>query len=230
MNWKNTVIAIALCALAPPATAAPVLDVTPGGLQGGNWVWDVSVTPDLVLAGGSTPIAVELGFRLSGDPLVNVTNVSPSSFDTNNPGKVIFGWETSYGVPAFPEGIEANCASCTVTNTASFGGHAATVVPGSTNEIFAALGSVDFNTPGAKSMLRITARGPSNGGPTSSTIQWLGAYALQGRIAQLVGGFNSQNFDFAGSATQTVPEPTCVLLSSLGAIGISLGSVRRRRD
>src|SRR4051794_12817353 len=144
-----------LCATTAPLCAAPTLAVIPQGQQGGNWVWDVQVTPDLALAGGSTPVAVEMGFRLTGDPLVSVTNLSPLIFDTNNPGAPIFGWEVKYGSPLAPEGVEANCTGCTVTNLAAFGGHASTVVAGTTNEIFSALGSFDVAVPGSIPLLRI---------------------------------------------------------------------------
>lgn len=207
MNWKNSVAVFALCALASPATAAPVLNVAPGGLQGGNWVWDVSVTPDLALAGGHTPLAVELGFRLTNSPLVNVTNVNPIEFDTPNPGKIIFGWETlDPTANNHPVGLQKNLG---------------------TSEIFAAFGSINFFSAGPKPFLRITASGPSNGGSTTSTIQWLGAYALNGRIAQLdtTSPFFSTNFDIlSGTATQ-IPEPAdCVLL----LIGSAIALLRKR--
>jgi hypothetical protein len=215
--------AILLSAVVAPAKANPILSVIPQGIQGGNWVWQVNITPDVVQAGGATPVAEEIGFRLTSDPLVNVTALSPLLFDTNNPGRPIFGWETAYGIPAFPEGIEANCSACTVTNLAALGGHAATVVPGSTNEVFSAMGSVSIAA--TVPFLKIVALGPGNGGPSTSTIQWLGAYLANGRIAQIVGS-NAQNFDiFSGTASQSVPEPSAVLLIS-AAIGL-LGTNRR---
>jgi hypothetical protein len=221
MNWKVCIFATLLCAISSPLYAQPTLSVSPGGLQSGNWVWDVDITPDLVLAGGDTPIALELGFRLTSASLVNVTNVNPSEFDYNNPGNVIFGWETRYAASNnHPEGIEINCTGCTITNPATSGGHAATVVPGTNNEIFAAMGSVDFTTPGVKHFLKIIALGPGNGGPSSSSIQWLGAYAVgKGRIAQLIGGFNAASFDlYSGSATQAIPEPASGGLLAMAAL------------
>lgn len=230
MTVKNFVFASILLAIVSPVHAAPSMTVIPQGIQAGNWVWQVNVTPDLAIAGGSTPLAVELGFRLTGDPLVSVTNLSPLIFDTNNPGKVIFGWETPYGSPPFPEAIEVNCASCTATNLATFppGGHPTTIVPGTTNEIFAAMGSIDIAIPGPVPFLRIVAAGPGTGGPLSSTIQWLGAYSGNGRIAQIV-GTSAQNFDiFAGSATQTVPEPASAILMATAAVGMF--AVGRKRS
>lgn len=147
MTGKFFVSTILASLFLSPALANPTLSVIPQGLLGGNWVWEVDITPDLVQAGGHTPLATEIGFRLTGDPLVSVTNLSPLVFDTNNPGKVIFGWEVPYGSPPFPEGIEANCTGCSVQNLAPLAGHAATVVPGTTYEVFSALGMPIFPYP-----------------------------------------------------------------------------------
>ena len=47
-----------LTAFAPSLFAAPTLNIVPQGLQGGNFVWDVQITPDLAIApGGMTPLA-----------------------------------------------------------------------------------------------------------------------------------------------------------------------------
>ena len=218
MNVKIVGFATLLCAIASAALAAPTLSITPLGVQAGNWVWGVDITPDLVAAGGPTPIALELGFRLTGDPLVNVTNINPTEFDISNPGKAIFGWEIAYPEDNNnPEGIEVKCAACTVVNAAS-GPHPVTIVSGTTNEIFAAIGSVIFNTPGPKPFLKITALGPGNGGPSSSTIEWLGKYGIgnsQGAISQVIGS-GVGTFFFSGTATQAVPEPTSAALVLVG--------------
>ena len=206
MNTKVLSFAASLCGLASTAFAAPILSVTPGGIQAGNWVWDVSVTPDFLLAPGGTPLAVELGFRMIGDPLVSATNVNPSEWDTPNLGKKIFGWE--------PDSINSSTSSGLQVNT-------------STNEVFVAYGSIDFMTPGAKAFLKIIALGPGNGGPATSTIQYLGAYPVagtNGRIAQIVGA-TSLNFDlYTGFVTQ-VPEPASVFLLVLGSVVLAF-----RRD
>jgi hypothetical protein len=225
MKSTSMLAALLLATVATPAMADPILSVIPQGIQAGNWVWEVDITPDLVAAGGSTPIGTELGFRLSGDPLVSITNLSPLVFDTNNPGNPIFGWETPYGSPSLPEGIEANCAACTVINLAPLGGHAATVVPGTTNETFTAMGSGIVSTPGAIQYLKIIALGPGTGGPSTSIIQWLGSFGGKGEIAQIVGR-NAQAFTYAGTATQSVPEPGTLFLA---ATGIALVASGRRR-
>jgi hypothetical protein len=227
MNWKTCLIIAVLGAIGSRACAAPILSVIPQGLQGGNWVWEVDIAPDIVAAGGPTPLGLELGFRLSGDPLVSVTNLTPAVYDFNNPGKIIFGWETTFvDANNNPVGIEANCTSCTVTNLALFGTHPSTVVPGTTNEIFSAMGTGVIPTATPVPFLRVVALGPANGGPSSSTIQWLGAYSGKGRISQIVGN-NSVNFDiYAGSATQ-VPEPTSLGLMMLGSVAVAARSRRR---
>jgi hypothetical protein len=216
MRWQGFVSTAFLCALASPLCAAPLLNVVPGGVQGGNWVWDVSITPDLAIAGGSTPMAVELGFRLTGAGLTSVT-IDPANWNTPNPGTVIFGWETltdvdpGAAVNLRPVGLQTNLP---------------------TKEIFVAYGSIDFTTPGAKPFLKILAPGPQNGGAAlSSTIQWLGVYAVgHGRIAQLIsGGTNAGNFDtFAGTATQRVPEPVSLGILAFSAFACAIVFVRRR--
>jgi hypothetical protein len=211
--------ALLLAAVATPATADPILSVIPQGLQGGNWVWEVDINPG---SGGPQAIDEEIGFRLTGDPLVSVTNLSPALFDTNNPGNPIFGWETAYGIPPFPEGIEAKCSACTVVNAALLGGHASTVVPGTTNEIFSAMGTAPIS--GTIPFLRIVALGPANGGPSTSSIQWLGAYNGNGRIAEAAGNFDH----YAGTASQSVPEPSTLLLAAaaIGFLGMNWRSTR----
>ncbi len=220
MSWKNGLVSsILLCLIVSSLFAQPQLNVTPGGIQGGNFVWDVAVTPDLLLAAGSTPIGLEMGFRLTGSPLLSATNVNPTQWDTPNPGNVIFGWETLSDTDGDgvietngddePVGLQSNTA---------------------TSEIFAAYGSIDFTTPGAKPFLRIEARGPGNGGSNSSTIEWLGVYAVgRGRIAQLVGN-TALNFDiFAGSATQVIPEPASATLLTIALVAAAFGLGARQR-
>jgi len=236
MNAKTFGLATLLCAFVSTAFSAPTLTVTPGGVQAGNWVWNVGVTPDLSLVpdNSGTPVAVELGFRLSGGSLLNVTNVNTSQFDTSNPGQKIFGWEITYPDDNNrPEGIEENCIGCTVVNPVSPGGHPMTIVPGLTNEMFVAMGSVNFTTPDSKPFLQIVATGPSTGSP-SSTLQWLGVYGAgssNGRITQVTGLFGTtyttSNFDiFSGSATQSVPEPASAVLIAISSMVLPQ---RRRR-
>src|SRR3982750_4208106 len=93
----------------------------------------------------------------------------------------------------------------------SAGGPPVTIVPGTTNGIFTAMGSANITSSSAVPFLKIVATGPGTGGPVSSTLEWLGAYAGgKGRIAQINGSVG-QNYDlYSGSATQSVPEPTTI--------------------
>jgi hypothetical protein len=208
MKSKLLLAMLALVICASSVAAAPILSVVGGGIQGNNWVWDIGVAPDFLLSPTGTPLAVELGFRLTGSPLAAVTNINLSEWDTPNPGNAIFGWETpGSGTNGKPVGLQQNLA---------------------TSEIFAAYGSIDFTTPGVKPFLRITALGPNNGGSASSTIQWLGAYIMQGRIAQATGPTSAQNFDiYSGTLTQ-IPEPVSASLLMMGA-GVAAAVIRPRR-
>jgi len=51
MNTKVFSLAALLFAIASTAVAAPILSIIPQGLQGGNWVWEVDVSPDIAAAG-----------------------------------------------------------------------------------------------------------------------------------------------------------------------------------
>jgi len=198
--------------LASPVFAVPQLEITSGGLDAnGNWVWNVRIAP----TNNTTPVATELGFTASG-ALKNVTNASPASWDTNTAGNSIFGWETTYNTPPKPEGIEANCAGCTITNAAALpatGGHPQTVVAGTLNQIFAALGSADnlsLTSPAGTTIaasvpyLTITTAGPTNSA-LSSSITLSGSYAGSGHVSEITTGSNPTNYKgFTGSASRTV--------------------------
>ena len=212
MMMKNLVWA-ALVLIAPlPAFALPSLSVTPGGIQSGNWVWDVAIVPDLSLVtdGTGTPVSVELGFRLTGAPLISATNINPSEFDSENPGNPIFGWEED--PPYTPAGLQVNTEE---------------------GEIFVAYGSINFETPGAKPFLQIITEGPSFGpAGLSTTIEWLGSFSGQGRIYQAAGSapfYTTVFVNVSGSATQAVPEPACAALVAFGALFLTLGTSARQR-
>jgi len=216
MSWKSLVTASLLCVLASPAFAAPSLEITSGGLDAttGQWVWNVRIAPTT----NTTPVATELGFT-ANTALKSVANASPTSWDTNTPGNVIFGaWQTApnnalFGSPAKPEGIEANCATCTINNTAALpaGGHPSTIVNGTTNEIFAALGSADnlVLTPGTTIGASVPYLTIKTAGPTSTsltgTITLSGSYAGSGHVSEISSGSNPTNYKgFTGQALRTV--------------------------
>jgi hypothetical protein len=205
MSWKSFLTASLLCALASPAFAVPQVAITNGGLDAsGNWIWNVTITPTAI----GTPLASELGFKQTvGGGLVSVANASPAIWDTNTPGNQIFTWETSYGSPLKPEGIEANGpAGLVVTNAAVAGGHASTVVVGALNEIFSALGSVDLVSGSATQYLTIKTAGPTDTSLTSSIVL-SGAYDganKSGRVAE-ISGVTAVNYKgFTGTATRTL--------------------------
>jgi len=200
------------------AIADPTLTMVPLGLQSGNWVWRVDITPDLTIvpaAANGTPVALEFGFRLTGSPLATVANINPSVFDTSNPGRVIFGWEMlDPSSNNRPRGLQSNTL---------------------TSEVFAAFGTIDIMTPGPRPFLQFTALGPDNGGAIFSTIQWFGAYPSagpngQGLISQINGGTSPNwtvgSYLFSGSATQ-IPEPASLITCSIAGL-IAASSWRRR--
>jgi hypothetical protein len=120
---------ILLGLLTTSAAADPSLTIVPLGLQSGNWVWRVDITPDLSIvpaAADGSPLALVIGFRLTGSPLATATNINPSVFDNAIPGKIIFGWETKDPTANNnPVGLQSNLQ---------------------TGEAFSAFGTIDFKT------------------------------------------------------------------------------------
>ncbi|MCI0335220.1 MAG: hypothetical protein L0228_18580 [Planctomycetes bacterium] len=220
MTWKRFVTTVLLFIPVSPVFAAPTLSVVPEGIQSGNWVWRIDVGPDFSLAPDGTPLALELGFRLTGASLLSATNINPSEFDTQNPGFPIFGWEAYSDTNG-----DSVVDSTPPTDDEPVGLQVNTAL----GEIFAAIGSVDFQTPGLKPFLQIVAQGPANGGAPISNIEWLGFYGGKGRIAQLVPPPQfAANFDiYAGSASQMIPEPASGTLLAFGAIVAMLGMAAR---
>jgi hypothetical protein len=218
MSWKSLVTTGLLCVLASPVFAAPNMAiVSTGGTTGtggssghldtnGNWIWTVQVTPDLNLmpAGdvSGTPVAAELGFTTSSTRSGDVPNQGKAlsasqtaaelaNFDTLNPGKSIFGFESNAGCNANgnPCGIQVGGAG--------------------SNQVFAALGSVTFTTAGAKSALDVIGQRPAvtpGNIVTTATIAVSGAYGGNGRLAQITGGtsggpYTTGPFDTFGGAS-----------------------------
>jgi len=233
MSWKSLVTAGLFCILASPAFAVgPTLNLIKNGSQAvsnldanGNWVWTVQVTPDQSIvtpSGSGTPLSVELGFASSSTGaapgqgnLKTVANATPATFDAANAGNNIFGWETPYtptGGTSKPEGIEVNCTGCTVTpwtaNYPTTGAHPTTLVAGTANQVFAALGSANITASTPQNLLTITTAQPvvtTGNANTTSQIVVSGAYGtapLKGRIAQL-NGATSQNYDTFGGTGYT---------------------------
>jgi hypothetical protein len=201
MSWKN-LASVALCALmASQALAVPSLQIAvPAGLAGldanGNWIWQVSVTPDTTFfvdnppngVGGS--VAVELGLTasgggglVSGSPSTVTANVHTATTGANaNPGNVIFGWEALTDVGGGnmkPVGLQDSVAN---------------------DQVFAALGTIYFTNGGGKHILTVISDGPSTSNLTSSL-----ALHDSSIIAQNNPASTDDTFDFAaGSASRTV--------------------------
>lgn len=189
MSWKSLVTAGLLCVLASPAFAAPSLTISNGGLDSsGNWIWNVSVTT----SAAGTPVAAELGLRetTTGSQVVSAAK-NATNFDTDNPGTVIFGWETltdvdpGAGTNNRPVGLQTNLP---------------------TDEIFAALGSIDFASVGPHEILTVKTAGPSTTTSLSTSMEVLGKYgtgSVNGRLAEITGSSALNYSNFAGSVTRT---------------------------
>jgi len=240
MSWKSLITAGLLCVLASPAFAAPNLGVvSTGGTQAsghlnaaGNWVWTVQVTPDVSAATvgdtSGTPVAAELGFTSSstrsgdvngqGNVLSAARNPAggTGSFDTLNPGAIIFGtWQnTTNGLLDAnsnnrPTGIQINAPGVGTNAGASYTANSS--VSGNANQVFAALGSVNFTTAGAKNMMDIVVQRPvvtTGNITTTTTIQTGGVYgtgSTNGRLTQVTGlsggVYTTSNFDSFGGPT-----------------------------
>jgi hypothetical protein len=222
MSWKSLVTASLLCVLASPAMATPTLNVTSGGLEAvtGRFIWNVTIANSTPVPTGSSPLAAELGFKATGTSLVSATNLSTGAlddFDTVNPGTAIWGWELpGTGTNNKPEGIQTNCAGgCTVN------------VPGDDPDaVFAALGSIDFNSVGPHDFIRIITGRPSTTGSLTSSVAVSGAYAGKGRIAEGTGATTAINYDvYSGTATRTIKAGDATLDGTVGLADLSaLGS------
>ena len=219
MNHKKLVLATLACVAAAPAFAAPTFTAMPDGVQAGNWKWTIDITPDLTLIpdNSGTPVALEFGFRLTGGQLLSATIADPVAFDTPNPGRKVFGWEPNDPVlgSQYSFGLQTNLL---------------------TSEIFAAYGSMNFTTPGAKHFLTILTSGPSTGA-NSSTIEWLGVYGAfnrNGRITQITGKtgttYHTSNFNvYSGTAMQAIPEPGTAALIGISSAVLLLAIQRKGR-
>jgi hypothetical protein len=196
MSWKSIVSAGLLCVLASPALAAPTLGITSGGLDAqGNWIWNVTIQPTT-----TSVIAAELGFT-ANRPIVG-TPTKGAEFtgtSTDNPGKIIFGWETLSDTDGDGT-VETNGDDEPV-------GVQAQPPAGTGTQVFSALGSItSAGYTGAQQYVTIATAGPSNTA-TTGNLQVLGEYgagANEGLIAEEV-GTSADNFrGYVGTATRTL--------------------------
>jgi hypothetical protein len=236
MSWKSLVTAGLLCVLASPVFAAPNMGLVAGGSvasghlnASGQWVWTVTVTPDLTLVpdASGTPVAIEAGFTSSSTGAVagqgGVINASRNpasgtgSFDTINPGSVVFStWQTSTNglldanSNNRPTGIQTNCpaGNCSNESYTLPGGDSSVTVGTQANTVFAALGSVNFTTAGAKNVMDITVEKPAVtlvNPITTTRVQVSGVYgtgSTNARLTQVTGltgtTYTTSNFDTFG--------------------------------
>jgi hypothetical protein len=199
----------------------------------GNWVWTVNVTPDYsqVPDTSGTPVAAELGFTStstrSGD-VAGQGNVLSAArnpvngvggFDTINPGTVIpafSAWQTAANglldanSNNRPTGIQLNAPGVGTNAGVSYTANSS--VSGNANQVFAALGSVNYaHNSGAHSMMDIVVQRPAvtaGNIVTTTTIQVGGAYGTgntNGRLTQVTGlsgsTYTTSNQDTFGGAS-----------------------------
>lgn len=207
MSWKSFVTAGLLCALATPVFANPTLRIVSGGLNSnGDWVWNVSIEEGFTGDDNLSPVAAELGFDANSN-VVSATKAT--EFDgpnTDNPGNVIFGWETLTnlgGTGTCDSTSPGNCPVGVQIGTAA-----------DADKVFAAVGSkTDGGFSGQQDFLTIVTSGPTNTALTGS-VDVSGAYGTnEGRIAELAmvsinGGaaeMRGLNFNgYTGQASRTV--------------------------
>jgi len=221
MSWKSLVTAGLLCVLASPAFAVPKLEIASGGLNAqGNWIWNVRIAP----TAAGTPMDAEVAFtETSATTVLSASNAAPAIWDTSVPGNApaSFAWVTNYGTPARPEGLEINCTGCTATNATTLPSPnpnpTTTVVAGTLDQIFAALGSKDLvagdltasptgNLPGSTPFLQIITKGPSVTTSLTTSLQVLGNYSGSGHVSEITSpATNSSNYKgFTGTASHGV--------------------------
>ncbi len=172
MSWKSLVTAGLMCVLASPVLAAPSVSAVGGGTQAGtsgyldangDWVWQVRVAQSFTDPTGTppgNPAAAELGFQqasvrpgaAAGNIAVNATNNNATVWDTNNPGNVIFGWETLTNLGGSGDCGSANPGNCPVGVQTDL----------ARNQVFAALGSALITSTSPQNMLRIEVQHPSD--------------------------------------------------------------------
>lgn len=203
MTVKSLSCLALLCALgAQSSQGAPILSVYPIGLNGGNREWFVDITPDPALFVNSGPMGMPP--NTDGGSLaveIGFSIDAPVSLVTAMIDNMSLWPAENFGNSPFPFG-EAPADGLTIQG----------------NQLFIAQGSEFLTATSSPHFLKIVTAGV---GPT--TIQWLGAYGGNGRIAQA-----GTNFDlYSGSAS--VPEPaSCALVFVVGLIA-ALATNRRIR-
>jgi hypothetical protein len=155
----------------------------------GDWAWGLTITP--AVSGTPTaglPVAAELGLRETGPRALLGATKNATNFPDDNPGVQIFTWETLTDVDPSPTvtnnrpvGLQHRCPSgCTST--------------GAEDEVFAALGSIDFAAAGAQNFLTVNVARPVTTNATTASVTTLAVLGkhhtgnAEARIAQINGG------------------------------------------
>lgn len=217
MSWKNLATVVVCALMASTAWAGPTLDLRNTGLNSsGNWVWELRANPDPTLfqpqtqgTGGS--LAIELGLQASLGSILSVTP-NPSTIpnattgsaaapvEFENPGNIIFGWESAVAVDVDPgPGV----------NMKPVGIHIGTGA--NSHQAFLSLGTTFFTAAAGGNgylIATVTTTGPDSDDATNfvtTSLQVLGSYGGNGAIAQSTGATTSVLFDdFVGAATRVV--------------------------
>ncbi len=204
MSWKSIVSAGVLCVLASPVFGDPTLTVTGSRLTlppvpaNARRVWNVAVSPDLVLSPTGSPLAVELGFRATGGNIISISGAqnAPSRVEheddpNGQPGNRIFGWEAQVDVGGGnmqPIGTQVGTGAATA-------------------DAVAFIGTADFTTAARQDLLTIVTDasvtslawgGHFNANGTAAAV---GTF-VNGRIAQASGATTTNFHSYVGSLAQ----------------------------
>lgn len=195
MSRTNLACLALCCALfAQISFAAPIMSVVPSGITGGNREWLVTIAPDAALFTNNPPNGV------GGSLAVEL------AFTISDPTELlnVVVADTAAWPNANPGNSPWGGIFCCGTQLDLINDRA-----------FTAYGSAYLTSGAPTNFIKITTAGT---GPT--TVNWLGAYGGNGRIAQA-----GQNFDlYVGSVS--VPEPAAAVLALFSALAVML--VRRK--
>jgi hypothetical protein len=224
MSWKSIVTAGLLCVLASPVFADPALVVTGSRLNRAatpTRVWNISVSPDLAISPGGSPLAVELGFRAIGGNIISASaarnmpsRVEHANDPNGQPGNAVFGWETNTdlgGGNMKPVGVQVGTGA-------------------NADEAVAFLGTADFTTGTRQDLLTIiTEAGVTSlewGGrfnPDGTTAA-VGAF-LNGRIAHVQGTSSANFHSYDGALAQNAAGATRFLVDMNGDGNVNFGDL-----
>jgi hypothetical protein len=192
MTWKSLLFAVFFGAAASVVFGAPSVEIVRAGTHSsnrldanGDWVWSVGIRPSVPTPVGS--LNAEIGFAevAPNNRVLSATKYSTGpgdDFYIDNPGEVIFGWETTQDIDPGPD-VDLKAFGLQVNTDA--------------DQVFSALGSQEYGAPhtiNSRNYIQIKVQGPcvdpyntpgsscAAGDRLTTTMQWLGAYDGNGRI------------------------------------------------